>query len=131
MSLSQLHKKQLEEYNKEIPNLSERNYGCDGTSNECCGACGGIYLSEYKVELFLTKSTLSTLQAFWQMLEEGKKVIIICSDTSIDDGIACRSCLEGYSSCDNAQTEFVYNQSITDAQKKIEEEIIKIKEMKI
>lgn len=76
-------------------------------------ADGCVSADEY-IKSFLKQSFIKYLEGEVDRLEESKRVIIICSDTSIEKDIACRSCSEGYSSCDNAQTDFVYNQAISD-----------------
>lgn len=79
---------------------------------------------------FLKQSFIKYLQWEVERLEKSKRVIIICSDTSIDEGIACRSCSEGYSSCDNAQQEFIYNQAISDQTTHINNQIKEIEACK-
>lgn len=112
MSLSQLHKKQLEEFEKTKQDLKDWQYGTVyklyDREEECEVLADDV--ERYFPKSYPTKSILSTLQGVLEMLEEGK-----------------------YKVYEHTEQQFIkgYNESITDTQKKIEEEIIKIKEMKL
>lgn len=122
MPLSQLHKKQLKEFEKTKQDLKDWQYGTVyklyDREEECEVLADDV--ERYFPKSYPTKSTLSTLQGVLEMLEEGKKDCPHHGRSPEDEDIG---------ECYGYDEE--YNQAITDTQKKIEEEIIKIKEMKI
>ena len=113
MSLSHLHKKQLEELNTVV------NKAFQVVVNYCRNPTGETNIildAGQSIENKVTHSTLSTLQGVLEMLEEGKKDV--STKFKKEQGF------------DRFYEHVTYNESLTDTQKKIEEEIIKIKEIK-